>query len=445
MSGVRGSTAQLSEHSGASFGTFDMPSPHAQEPAQEGKDEGSAPADAVRKSANDESDSGSENGFGDEWRGRSALEEAENIGSNVAALQAEYQRRAGEGEHPQSRPIAFCATLCCSIRNSLLDYLAIWVVFVRYFITLDTLLYMIIATGATLFYYYYDSGRLASGEISWTFISFAIIFPISYNIGEAYRRREVGLKELAAFKSLVTSTYMAHAHWNFGKDPSNWGWREKVRGGPWDEHTKQVRTVLVDLVGHVRDFLMLPCVNNLRHVHTSTGRKEKNRVMRMWRAEIAHIELCFNRLSLATEITKAYGLPGNEAARINQYLMLMQTHFSAVRYIKGYRTAQGIQSYARLFIFLHPLLYGSYYAYLGLQISLGWALAFSYLLGFSMIGLVNVELALEDPFQTNGLDRIRIEKIAKELMRDLRSDAKDRQAVVEEKVDLFEAEFSLLE
>jgi hypothetical protein len=135
------------------------------------------------------------------------------------------------------------------------------------------------------------------------------------------------------------------------------------------------------------------------------------------------------RLSLAVERMKEAGLPGNEAARINQYHSLLLKEWEMARFVKNYRTPTGLRAFARLYILVHPLFVGPYYAWVAgagrdssdnwpFQTSLGFAIALAIFTAVAMQGLFNVEVGLEDPFdEGEGLDNVRVGIIFREIER----------------------------
>eukprot|EP00179_Madagascaria_erythrocladioides_P027200 CAMPEP_0198335074 /NCGR_PEP_ID=MMETSP1450-20131203/20048_1 /TAXON_ID=753684 ORGANISM="Madagascaria erythrocladiodes, Strain CCMP3234" /NCGR_SAMPLE_ID=MMETSP1450 /ASSEMBLY_ACC=CAM_ASM_001115 /LENGTH=340 /DNA_ID=CAMNT_0044039705 /DNA_START=35 /DNA_END=1057 /DNA_ORIENTATION=- len=320
------------------------------------------------------------------------------------------------------------------MHETLLDYAASLKVFWFHLLTLDTVVYVVIAVASTAIFHYAPREPW-DVEISWAFVSFAVVFPLTWNIGTAYRRRDDALAALAAFKSLILCLYAAHRDWDWAPKKDNAIGRDSLLPSA-DAHVDQVRRTLIEMVRNVRDFLLIPCVNKSRHLYTEPGAAERRLFRPKWRAHIAQIQLATNRLSLATEKMKAAGMPANEAARINQYIMMIGGQFNHLRFIKGYRTPEGIRSFARVFIFVHPLFYGPYYSHIATQSHIAFALSFSVLIGASMIGLLNVEVALEDPFNPNGMDRIRVAKLFDEMEDCLLLEHVDKEKVMMGHIDL---------
>mmetsp|Transcript_43289 Transcript_43289/g.169450 ORF Transcript_43289/g.169450 Transcript_43289/m.169450 type:complete len:327 (-) Transcript_43289:2128-3108(-) len=244
-----------------------------------------------------------------------------------------------------------------SFETALADYHAHGLVVVHLLLTFDLLFYSCLITTTTLYSYYYGT----STNLGWTFISFIVVFPITWNISEAYKRRESALVGLARFKSLALNIYFAHRDWacaNSCKTDEN---ALAVEESP---HPERVRQVLNQLSGYLGDFLLVPCTNNTRHLFTSRGSRERERLRPLSREYRIRILKNLNRLSLAVEVLKARGLPATEASRVNQYNEQICHVIETLRNIKSYRTPEGLRALARLFIFIHALFYGSYYAYL---------------------------------------------------------------------------------
>mmetsp|Transcript_1420 Transcript_1420/g.2868 ORF Transcript_1420/g.2868 Transcript_1420/m.2868 type:complete len:286 (-) Transcript_1420:1022-1879(-) len=239
----------------------------------------------------------------------------------------------------------FLKSLWRHFRNSVLDYRAALFVFFLHLVTLDFLIYITLAIITTSSFYYYKADQTDqpfSAQLDWNLFGFAVVFPITWNIGTAYRRRETALAAIASLKSLAFNIFVAHRDWNW----KNAQGREKLN--PSDEgHAAQVSEVLVGMLSHMERFLLLPCVNKSRHLYTAAGEKERLEIRPLWKHHLAEIQVGFNRLIVATERMKLGGMPANEAIRLNQYVMLLNESFGQLRFIKGYRTPEGIRSFAR--------------------------------------------------------------------------------------------------
>merc|ERR1712196_478436 len=107
--------------------------------------------------------------------------------------------------------------------------------------------------------------------------------------------------------------------------------------------------------------------------------------------------------------------------------------FEQLHNIKEYRTPQGTRSFARVFIILMPWFYGPYAVWISRSPSQdmartdsGFALLFSLALSVAMVGLYNVQRALQDPFDEDGLDDIKVTVMIKEICDNMKFVKKDK-------------------
>jgi hypothetical protein len=275
------------------------------------------------------------------------------------------------------------------------------------------------------------------------------------------------LQTLAAIKSYVMHIYIAHRDWAFDPAKSHkchYSARNIIRvtlptagvsgdkctgeatnssteNGDWDvyggavsqQHNDEVRHVLIHMIRAMRDYLALPLASRSRHFYTRNGRQTREIVRPVQESCLQELYEQMQRMSIAVERLKEAGLPGNEAARINQYHSLLTKEWETARFIKSYRTPTGLRAFARLYILLHPVFVGPYYAWVAgagrdnnvdswpFQTSLGFAIALAIFTGVAMQGLFNVEVGLEDPFdESEGLDNVRVGIVFRELERILR-------------------------
>jgi len=239
--------------------------------------------------------------------------------------------------------------------------------------------------------------------VSWAFISFAIIFPLTNSLNETFKRREHALACLADVKAYLLSYYQAHRDWDWGENG-----RERLP----ENHVANVRLVVASLVVDMRDVLTAPSTTRQVHFHTRWGREQKDKIVEMSRDMNGRIAGYFDRMSLAVEELKYAGQPGNEAARMRQYVTYVMRAWENLKNIKKYRTPIATRAFARVYIFVHPIFWGPYYAYLvdGMEgddekASAGVAVAttvyaclLSVLTSLAMMGLFNVRYRMEDPF-----------------------------------------------
>ena len=90
-------------------------------------------------------------------------------------------------------------------------------IYFKYLVTMEAWLLSILSVAATLFFSIYEvKGQRLAVNVSWAFISFAIIFPLTNSLNETFRRREVALTCLGDVKAFLVSYYQAHRDWDWG-------------------------------------------------------------------------------------------------------------------------------------------------------------------------------------------------------------------------------------
>jgi len=337
-----------------------------------------------------------------------------------------------------------------SVRSAVLNFVAAFRVFRRFLITAESVLVASISIGSTLFFSLYEvGGHRMAVNLSWTFVSFAIIYPLTGSLDSAFRRREEALKQLAAFKTSLLSFYHAHRDWDWGQNG-----RERLP----EQHVYEIRWLTVGLVCDVRNFLTAPEVTRLVHLNTRRGRVAWGKGRKIQWAIARRVREHFQKLSLSTEVLKYAGMPGNESSRIRQFTKEAHYAWENMRFLKTYRTPMATRAFARVYILIHPIFWGPYYAQLVSDIlqdkaggftgdnvydlptytrgcTIFYACCMSVITSLAMIGLFNVRYSLEDPFATKerhresqatyarrytrGQDQVLVNKELRELVNDL--------------------------
>lgn len=212
-------------------------------------------------------------------------------------------------------------------------------------------------------------------EFPLTLIATAIVFPVVFSIGGAYKRREVALSHYAAIKANGRAIYFATRDWL--EDPS-------------DDTLGEARARLGAFMGACRTLF--------------TGRERDLRVNE------EHVYDEFSRLSrfIKTQL-RDNGLPSGECSRCNQYLSKMFIAFESIKHIYQYRTPNALRAFSDFFITVLPVLYGPYFAQLAQTYSIQ-ALAYVTPVLFSLIlvSLDNIQDHLENPFDGIGEDDVAI-------------------------------------
>lgn len=206
-----------------------------------------------------------------------------------------------------------------------------------------------------------------------TLIATAIVFPIVFSIGGAYKRREVALDEYGSIKAHGRAIYFA------ARD-----WPERSNG----ETVNEIKGLLGELLGACRRLFSEPLI-----------RMEEN--------EKAVYE-AFSGLSRFIKGLRHEGLASGEVSRCNQYLSKMIIAFESVKHIYQYRTPRTLRAYSDVFILLLPILYGPYFAAIAPDYSSGLEYLMPILFAVILVSLDNIQDHLENPFDQVGEDDVTI-------------------------------------
>ena len=212
-----------------------------------------------------------------------------------------------------------------------------------------------------------------TADFSLTFISTAIVFPIVFSIGGAYKRRETALDEYGAMKANARSLYFMTKHWVKDSPPE---YREKMR-----EKLRQMFNALEYLFSNRLDDL------------------PKNELV---------VYKSFEDLSLLIYEFRAVGLNSSEASRAIQFLTRIINAFERVKHIFQYRTPRTLRAYSDIFIWTLPVLYGPYFAHLTKEYSPQVEYFIPILFSVVLVCLDNIQAHLENPFDRVGEDDVNI-------------------------------------
>ncbi|KAH9086476.1 hypothetical protein LEN26_020123 [Aphanomyces euteiches] len=293
---------------------------------------------------------------------------------------------------------------------SLLDIAAAMYVFWFHLLTLETVLVVIMAAASPSAYYFigfHASGSYFGANLSWTLVTFAIVSPMIMQIRQAFTRREAALDAIAEMKAITANVLMANAIWDWGKNE-----RSKLPA----DHVIKTKSYLVGVLNDLEELLTLPTFTRGRHQFTTAGISSAKGHVHRFHYLGRRIAYIITLLHRQVEVMKFLGLPANEASRINQYHWFIQARIEKLCNIKLYRTPQATRSFTRLCILALPLFYGPYYVYIaaagtnGVHTNFAFALTLSIATSLIMIGIFNVEMALEDPFTEQGLDGVKVHR-----------------------------------
>jgi hypothetical protein len=215
-----------------------------------------------------------------------------------------------------------------------------------------------------------------------TLISTAIVFPIVFSIGGAYKRREVALDEYGSIKAHGRALYFAASHW--------------MENAP-DDLKETLKVHLGELLNSCRDLFSQPIAE--LEIHEQKVYKS------------------FDQLSLFIQSLRSHGLPSGEASRSNQFLSKMMISFERIKHIYQYRTPRTLRTYSDIFIVILPILYGPHFAENATNFNYGLQFAMPILFSVILVALDNIQSHLENPFDQQGEDdvHINVEKFIRNL------------------------------
>ena len=206
-------------------------------------------------------------------------------------------------------------------------------------------------------------------------IGTAIVFPIVFSIGGAYKRRENALKEYGNMKAHGRAIFYASRDWLAEPDA---------------ELQKDAKTALANILHGSRDLFMTP-ISEMEVPEKYVYEK-------------------FSDMSRFINSFRAKGMPGGEVSRCNQFLSKMVVAFENVKHIYQYRTPRTLRTFSKVFIYVLPIMYGPYFA----AISRDFAKDSVYFTAYMMpvlftvvlVSLDNIQTHLENPFDQVGEDDI---------------------------------------
>lgn len=212
-----------------------------------------------------------------------------------------------------------------------------------------------------------------TADFPFTLITIAIVFPIVFSIGGAYKRREAALDEYGSIKAHGRSIYYAARDWVDNCDSA---------------HAEKAKILLGDLLKACRTLFM----------RTVTNMEENE----------SAVYAEFSKISLFIKELRGAGMPSGEVSRCNQFLSKMMIAFENVKHIYQYRTPNSLRAYSDLFIVVLPIVYGPYFAEISKDYSKGLIFVMPVLLSLILVSLDNIQEHLENPFDQIGEDDITI-------------------------------------
>jgi hypothetical protein len=181
-----------------------------------------------------------------------------------------------------------------------------------------------LAIASTAFCIYFE----IKADFPLTLIGTAIVFPIVFSIGGAYKRREVALDEYGSIKAHGRALYFAVSDW---------------LENPPQELKNELKT-------HLKNLL-----SSCKHVFSNPVNELEENEKEVYRS--------FKDLSKFIKSMRGHGLPSGEASRSNQFLSKMMISFERIKHIYQYRTPRTLRTYSDTFIVILPQNNGPHFAH----------------------------------------------------------------------------------
>ena len=211
-----------------------------------------------------------------------------------------------------------------------------------------------------------------TADFPMTLIATAVVFPIVFSIGGAYKRRENALMKYSSIKAHGRAIYFASRDW-----------LENTDTGTLDK----IKVLLGDLLVACRTLFSQP-------VEDMPSNEER-------------VYSLFSRISaFIKEDLRGKGLGSGEVSRCNQFLSKMLIAFEDVKHIYQYRTPRTLSTFSDFFVTVLPIVYGPYFAAISKDYSSGLAYVMPVLFTAILVCLDNIQEHLENPFDQIGEDDI---------------------------------------
>jgi len=207
-----------------------------------------------------------------------------------------------------------------------------------------------------------------------TIIATAIIFPVVFSIGGAYKRREKALDHYGKLKAHGRAIFFAARDWMADAD---------------DASLQRIKDEMTNLFNNCRGLFTKP-VSEMRDNEDAVYKSFSN-LSRIIREEL-----------------RDKGLASGEVSRCNQFLSKMFADFEMVKHIYQYRTPQSLRSFSDFFITLLPIIYGPYFAEIAQEFSPSMTYVMPVLFTVVLVSLDNIQEHLENPFDEVGEDDVMI-------------------------------------
>ncbi|RIA10359.1 hypothetical protein OE09_2214 [Flavobacteriaceae bacterium MAR_2010_72] len=206
-------------------------------------------------------------------------------------------------------------------------------------------------------------------ELNLTLLSIAIIFPLVFTIRGSFRRREKALEHLSEFRSSIkTVNYFFMSHDSLS-----------------EKHKSEIQNILLEI-----------------NIKTLVNLKSKD-------CDIKDIDSLVHKVYQFTLDNKST-MPKSLREKVFRFMKDLHESIENVYAIHTHRTPISLKAYCEIFIYIFPFIYAPTIIF-----SIGgnnphWVTYFIVLLTeYILISLYNIQNQLEYPFDSIGLDDIKLD------------------------------------
>ena len=182
---------------------------------------------------------------------------------------------------------------------SVADYTSSFLILFYYLLSWDLIFVWLVTAGSTSFYYFYTpNGDLPlAASVSFTLLSLAVVFPLTFLINQSFATRQLALISLADVQALVLNISLAMTCWTCD------------RASLPSDFSSRARLALIDHIVLLRSLLLLPQVHRGRHLVNPSGRAFRARVVPVAAELRRSLAPCMIKMQILVEEMKKHGLP----------------------------------------------------------------------------------------------------------------------------------------
>lgn len=247
---------------------------------------------------------------------------------------------------------------------------------------------------AVCFFSFYKGRDHLAAPIDFTFVGFTVVLPLVGFTWIAYQRRERSLGHLSDCKCLMISIINAFVQWNSVDSPLT-----------------EAQMAVSSLISAMHNYFLPGRFYSRRYPYLGYKSAmvqialDRARALRQFRESIA---------ALGTAVVNARtlnGMPSHLEATLHDRILQLSIAIERMSNVKEFGTSQGIRTMARIYIcVIIPLFYAPYWAWINSQTDFSLGFFSSIVIQLALTGTLNAALALEDPFDNDGLDGIFIDE-----------------------------------